>query len=59
MDFRWGEPDIKNQGNRHRKSRLPSRGPNILNMILFNKSVGNFQYDHISTTTNDSKHIID
>ena len=38
-----------------RKSRLPYSGPKILNMILFSKSIGNFQYDHMSTITNDSK----
>ena len=40
---------------RHRKSSLHSRAPKIFNMILFNKSVGNFHYDHMATITDDSK----
>ena len=54
--YRFGLGSLANpRCRRHRKSSLPARAPKNLNMILFNKSVGNFQYDHMSTITNDSK----
>ena len=54
--YRFGLGSLsKPRCRRHRESRLPARGPKILNIILFNKSIGNFHYDHMSTITDDSK----